>query len=280
MTTDLVQFSDDRHLDDLKSVQGQLTLANIMTPRRDFICCTAKEPAQSVMERISPIFDAIPVIDSNDPTDTTAEIIGLLYRDKIPYRNRTICAADCADTSAASKAHSVDKNLLVYTQGISGHPVEFVTDGRDIVGLVTPFDLERLPVRIALFALIIDVERLMGTLVMTRFPDTAEWEQRVSPALKTELRTGLARSRGRDSVGQAILSVGFGVKLDLLTHCFAELHHSSWFLQERHEIRLLRNNVAHGAPFPDVMQLPSQVRNLFRLRSLIAKRNNELRGQI
>ena len=140
MTTDFVQFSEERHLDDLKSVQGQLTLANIMTPRREFICCTAKEQAQLVMKRVSPIFDAVPVIDSNDPTDTTAEIIGLLYRDKVPYRNRTICAADCADTSAASKAHSVDKNLLVYTQGIIDHPVEFVTDGSDIVGPIVVRD--------------------------------------------------------------------------------------------------------------------------------------------
>ena len=87
------------------------------------------------------------------------------------------------------------------------------------------------------------------------------------------------RARGSESSGHAILSVGFGVKLDLLAHCFEGSRQKSWVLQERHEIRILRNNVAHGAPLPDVMQLPGQVRNLIQLRTFILDRIAELRVQ-
>lgn len=279
MSAAVVEFSDQRHLNDLKSVQGQLTLSNIMTPRHEFICCTADEPAQGAMERIPEVFDAVPVIDSTDATDTSAPIIGLLHRDRIPFRNKTICAADCADTSAITQAHPSNRNLLGYIHGLSGHPVEFVQEDGQVVGLVTPYDLERLPVRIALFAQIIDVERLIGDLIRERFPDTAEWERLIAPNLRSELQTGLERARGGESSGHAILSVGFGVKLDLLAHCFDGIRHNTWVKQERHEIRIFRNNVAHGAPFPDVMQLPGQVRNLIYLRKLISNRIAELRGQ-
>tara|TARA_R100001530_G_scaffold133299_1_gene106513 strand:- start:278 stop:1123 length:846 start_codon:yes stop_codon:yes gene_type:complete len=275
----VVEFSDERHLNDLKSVQGQLTLSNIMTPRHEFLCCTADEPAKSVMERIPTVFDAVPVIDATEPADTFAPIIGLLHRDRIPFRNKTIRAADCADASAITEAHPSNRNLLVYIHGLSGHPVELVQEEGQVVGLVTPYDLERLPVRTALFAQIIDVERLIGDLIRERFPDTAEWEKLIAPNLRNELQTGLARARGAESSGHAVLSVGFGVKLDLLTHCFDGTQHKPWVIQERHEIRVFRNNVAHGAPFPDVMQLPQQVRNLLRLRTLISNRIVELRGQ-
>lgn len=279
MTSAAIQISDERHLNDLKSVQVQLTLSSIMTPRSNFVCCTADEPAHAAMARVDAIFDAIPVIDAIDPNDTSAPIVGLLHRDRVPFRNRMIRAADCADVSAISHGHPIDRNLLVYINALSGHPVEFVIDEGQVVGLVTPSDLERLPVRTALFALIIDVERLMGDLIQARFPDAAEWEARISANLREELRTGINRAQSHESSGQAILSVGFGVKLDLLVHCFEEMQHQSWVKQARHEIRLFRNNVAHGAPFPDVMQLPLQVRSVFRLRTLISNRIAELRGQ-
>lgn len=279
MSAAVVEFSDDRHLRDLKSVQGQLTLSSIMTPRDQFICCGADEPAHSVMKRVSEVFDAVPVVASRDPTDIDAPVIGLLHRDRIPFRNPSARAADCADTTALKKAHPSNRSLLVYINDLSGHPVELVSSESEIVGLVTPYDLERLPVRTALFAQIIDIERLMGDLIKIHFPDTAEWEARIAANLSGKLRAGLIRSQKSDSVGQPILSVDFAVKLDLLPHCFEGTHHALWVSRESDEIRELRNVVAHGAPFADVTQLPEQVRHLLHLRGLISKRISELRGQ-
>lgn len=279
MSAAVVEFSDERHLSDLKSVQGQLTLSNIMTPRHEFICCTGNEPAQGVMERTPEVFDAVPVVDATDAKDTSAPIIGLLHRNRIPFRDKSIRAADCVDGSAITQAQPSNRNLLVYIHGLTGRPVEFVQEVGQVVGLVTPYDLERLPVRTALFAQIIDVERLIGDVIRERLPETGEWERLIAPNLRNELQKGLTRARGAESSGHAILSVGFGAKLDLLTHCFEGTQHKSWVIQERHEVRILRNNVAHGAPFLDVMQLPGQVRNLIRLRTLILNRIAELRGQ-
>ncbi len=259
MTSTIVQFSDERHFNDLKNVQGQLTLSNIMTPRDEFICCTADEPAQMVMERIPSVFDAVPVVRSSDPNDTSAPIIGLLHRDRIPFRNRTVRAAECANRAAITEAHPASRNLLAYIHNLRGHPVELVKEGSEIVGLVTPYDLERLPVRTALFAQIIDVERLMGDLIRNVFPDTYDWEQRISAHLEGKLKTGLKRALANDSVGQPILSVDFAVKLDLLSHCFEGTPNALWVRDESDEIRELRNTVAHGAPFSDVTQLPDQI---------------------
>lgn len=269
---------DGRHIRDLKSVQGQLTLSHIMTPREDFICCSADEPAYDVMERVSEVFDAVPVVDAKDPTDIAAPILGLLRRDRTPFRNSSIRAGDCVDVGTVDAALPLDRNLLVYINGLSGQPVDFVASGSEIVGLVTPYDLERLPVRTALFAQIIDVERLMGDLINARFPDTAEWEHRIARRLSGKLQTGLKRANKNESVGQPILSVDFAVKLDLLPHCFEGSRDAIWVGQESDEIRQLRNVVAHGAPFANVAQLPDQLRNLLRLRGLISKRISEIRG--
>lgn len=279
MTAAMLEFSDECHLSDLKSVQGQMTLSQIMTPREQFICCGADEPAQSVFEHISEVFDAVPVVASNDPTDIAAPILGLLHRDRVPFRNSYARASACADTSALQKAHQSSRNLLVYINGLSGHPVEFVSSGNEIVGLVTPYDLERLPVRTALFAQIIDVERLMGDLIKIRFPDTTDWEARIATSLLGKLRAGIKRASKSDSVGQPILSVDFAVKLDLLPHCFEGTYDALWVSKESGKIRELRNVVAHGAPFADATTLPEKVRHLLRLRGLISKRISEIRGQ-
>lgn len=275
----MIDSSDERHFNDLKSVQGQLTLANIMTPREHFICCGANEPAHEVMERVSKVFDAVPVVASYDPDDIAAPVLGLLRRDRLPFRNPSAKASQCVDKSALDMAHPSDRNLLVYINGLTGRPVEFVSAGKEIVGLVTPYDLERLPVRTALFAQIIDVERLMGDLIKARFPDTAEWEGRIATHLAGKLRAGLKRAGKNDSVGQPILSVDFAVKLDLLPHCFEGTHDALWVSKERDEIRELRNVVAHGAPFTNVTQLPEQVRHLLRLRGLISRQISFLKEQ-
>ena len=271
--------SDERHLNDLKMVQSQLTVSNIMTPRERFICCSASEPVQSVKERVPAVYNAVPVVESSDPSDAEAPILGLLHLDRIPFCNPSIRVRDCTDRDVLGKAHSSEKLLMLYINELSGHPVEFVRSGSAVVGLVTPYDLERLPVRTALFAQIIDVERLMGDLIRVRFPDTSDWEDRISRDLLGKLRAGLRRATKNDSVGQPILSVDFAVKLDLLPHCFEGTQQADWVSKERDEIRELRNVVAHGAPFADVTQLPENVRNLFRLRSLVSARISEIRGQ-
>lgn len=278
MTAGMFEVSQERHLNDLKDVQGQLTLSNIMTERSEFICCTANESAQDAIARIPSIFDAIPIIDSTDAADISAPILGLLHRDRMPFRNRKTRAIDCADKLAISQALPSTRSLLVYIHRLTSHSIEFVEQDGKIVGLVSPYDLERLPVRTALFAQIIDIERLLGVLIYERFPDVAEWEKLISPELRGDLKAGLARARGSDSSGNAILTVSFAVKLDLLPHCFDRLQLKSFLIEERDEIRMLRNNVAHGAPFPNVMQLPGQLRNLMRLRALILHRISELSG--
>lgn len=263
------QFAGDRHLSDLKSVLGQLSVSHIMTPRSQFFCCSFREPAQRVMARVPDIYDAVPVVDSHNPQNTSARVIGLLHRDRVPFRNSTISAAACADRSALETSHPVDRNLIDYILGLSGSPVEFVSSNGEVVGLVTPSDLERLPVRTALFAQIIDVERAMGDLINVYFPDTAAWEKEISPELSGKLKAGLKRARQNDSVGQSILSVDFAVKLDLLPHCFSGSMDAHWVNWESNKIRELRNNVAHGAPFPEITRLPEQVRNLLLLRRKI-----------
>ena len=89
---------------------------------------------------------------------------------------------------------------------------------------------------------------------------------------------GLPVAFVNDSVGQAILSVDFKVKLDLLQHCFGRTEHAMWVTKEKDEIRELRNLVAHGAPFPDVTIIPKQVQNLIKLRRLIHDRIHEETG--
>lgn len=278
MTDELFDVSQEAHLSDLKNVQGQLTVASIMTQRNEFVCCTANESAQGAIERVPTFFDAIPVLDAADARDTSAPIIGLLHRNRIPFRNRLTRAVDCVDRHSIDQAQPSSRSLLVYINRLIGQYVEFVQENDDIVGLVTPYDLERLPVRTALFAQIIDIERLIGVLICERFPNTAEWESLISAGLRGDLRTGLERARAANSSGNPILTMSFAVKLDLLPHCFDRLQLKHFLTEERDEIRMLRNNVAHGAPFPDVMDLPRQLKNLMRLRALILHRTNELSG--
>jgi len=278
MTLASLEGPRDRQFADLTNVQRQLTLSRIMTPRAEFICCTSEETTQAVMARVPTIYDAVPVVEGNDPDNVLAPVIGLLFRDRVPFQNSAALVRNTMDTTALDNAHPLESNLVVYIHGMTGSPIEFVDGPEGIVGLVTPYDLERLPVRTALFAMIIDVEQAMGELINARLPDPSIWEKYISSGLRGELSRGLRRATQNDSVGQAILSVDFKVKLDLLQHCFERTAQVVWVTNEKDEIRELRNLVAHGAPFPNVKALPGQVRNLIRLRALIRGRIKEAVG--
>lgn len=269
MTVTFSSRPEELRAADLSAVQSQLTLSQIMTPRASFISCVAEDSVHASFAGVPDVFDALPVIAGSDPGDKEAAVIGLVHRDRIPFRNRSATVRGVMDVSTLTSAHDVDRTLIAYMNGLNGEPLEFVVSGDEVVGLVTPYDLERLPVRTALFALIIDIEQAIGELVNLRLPDPTGWETLVERKLQGALRQGLKRAKENDNVGQAILSVDFNVKLELLQHCFERTEFAWWDTAEKDEVRTLRNLVAHGAPLRDVGALPGQVRRLFRLRRLV-----------
>ena len=165
VTSALNAILSQRRDGDHDQLHRLLTIRQIMTPRSEFRCAVGGETADAAFARIPFVFDEIPVVEGEDPDDATAKIVGMLRRRDVPHHRYRDKIDDHLDEAPADAPLAPDITILDYARSAPNYPVALVGEPGRITGLVTLWDLERLPVRIALFAHIVDFEERMGWLI-------------------------------------------------------------------------------------------------------------------
>lgn len=249
-------------------VQELLTVREIMTPRDRFIACLAGETVFDAFADVPEIYDAVPVLAGNDKADVSAEVVGLLRRADVPNQRWLDPVDDHLDEYPVEAPIAPDLPILEFVERIEGEPVCMIANRDEVIGLVTLFDIERLPVRIALFAQLIDLEHEIGRLIEKAAPDTESWKFMLTKKVqKKALDNGLKRATQRDSIGDAILSIGFSEKLAIVKHLAANCEVFQNGVASTSGIRSLRNRIAHGAPLGDVQRVPEIARRVKTLKT-------------
>ena len=144
-----------------------------------------------------------------------------------------------------------------------------VLAGPNISGLVSLSDLQRLPVRAALFALIIGFEITMAEAIRAKFATDEDWMIFLKNGRQQSLRSEIEKSKNKDGFVDALLFTQFCDKKEILIKSF-QFGRS----KQLDKIQALNNNVAHPneyAATPEQARgVCAVVRDLLVLRAEIA----------
>jgi hypothetical protein len=172
----------DASLDGLRQVQGSLTVDLIMVPRSAFQTCTTGETAAQVKSRNAHGFSYFPVVDRRQ------RVIGL-------YHAERWLSADAPDTSIADDFERLSEDIVIgadasifdFVMQADTYPIKLVVSGNQIAGLVSLSDLQKLPVRASLFALITSLEMAMALAIERRWPNPDDWMGMLSEGRRATL---------------------------------------------------------------------------------------------
>ena len=91
-----------------------------------------------------------------------------------------------------------------------------VISGASIVGLVSLSDLQKLPVRAVLFALITGLEISMFEVIKKECPNDDDWKHHLSPGRRRKIDEEIGPSHPSEIFVDALLSTQFCDKADIL----------------------------------------------------------------
>jgi hypothetical protein len=167
-----------------------------------------------------------------------------------------------------------DASILDFVLDADCKPCRMVVAGSRIVGLVSLSDLQKLPVRAALFGLITGFEMTMATAIERQFGGDNAWLTLLSPGRQEKIQREIEKSRREDGFVNELLFTQFCDKKRIIAKGF-DLPFSNRDLQSQlDDLEKLRNNLAHAneyAATPDQARaVCMSLRNLLRLHDAIS----------
>ena len=186
-----------------EALQGVLRVSLIATPRARLETCRPDESVAEVQRRNTSGYDFLPVVegDSEDPA-----IIGLFRATRsaaTPSCGKVV--GKCMDSLSEAVLIGADASILDFVRGVSARPFRLLVSGERIEGLVSWSDLQKLPVRAALFGLVTGLEMVMSDAIRSRYPTDDDWLGLLSCGRREKVREEIERSRRNDSEVDALL---------------------------------------------------------------------------
>jgi len=255
----------DASLEKLRKVQGSLTVGLIMVPRADFLTCSRNDTALDVKTRNADNYSFLPVVDEAERViglynaeqwfnmEATADLVG---SDFLPISEETVIGADASIFDFIRKADDV--------------PTKLVVSGDGVAGLVSLSDIQQLPVRAALFALVTSLEMAMAMAIEARWQNADEWRAFLTENRQTQLEEQIQKALQKDGF---VSEIAFTQFIDKSTILFkggvfkgTRTAHDARFKA----IQSLRDNLAHAnqyADTPDTAKLVCKVvRSIYELK--------------
>lgn len=249
-----------------------LTVELISTKRSQLMTCALDETLSALMGRNTERYDFLPVVDSGDGKQN--QIVGLFcateFFDQAP-------GEECIDKyyKPLSEEYLIgaDASILEFVVDADEKPCRLVISGASIVGLVSLADLQKLPVRAALFALITGLEISMFKAIKKAFPTNDCWKRHLSVGRRTKIDERVTQSHKSNGFVDALLFTQFCDKAEIILKFFPLPQSKRAIRYQIETIQALRDNLAHAneyAASPDeARQVCAVVRNILTLRAEI-----------
>jgi hypothetical protein len=156
----------------LETFHRGLTVDLIVTKRALLETCAADEALASVIERNrSNAFDFLPVTEpASRKPDSCARIVGLI--EILPYMHGKEPQGDVREIMRPLSEENLigaDASIIAFVRNADHQRCRLVISGPEISGLVSLSDLQRLPVRAALFAMVTQLEMIMASCIRSEF---------------------------------------------------------------------------------------------------------------
>ena len=162
----------DGNQDAILSHLERSTPVRLMATLDAFVAGDAAEPIAEAAGRADQHrFDYLPVRDGAD-----GPVVGLFARKGIPP-DGAARVRDVMQPLSSANLIAIDAPLLQFVLNADTNPCRLILDGTEIRGLVTLSDIQRLPVRTALFSLFIHLELLLTEVLRRKIgPDRSPFK--------------------------------------------------------------------------------------------------------
>jgi hypothetical protein len=238
-------FIDDSPSDILEHLQGELPVKLISTPRRNFKTCHAHERVSEVIRGNTEDYDFLPVLKSLSE-GKSATIIGLL---KISSpTNASSVVQDIMSPLSEENLIGADASIMDFLRGADRQPCRLIVAGPEITGLVSLSDIQRLPVRAALFAMITHLEMTIADAIRRVYKGN-DWMTKLSPNRVSKLHEEIERSVSDDCLVEELLFTQFADKVTIITKSEAFHESKSRFSEQMKAVHGLRDHLAHANNF-------------------------------
>ncbi len=259
-----------RQSEGFEEVHGGLTAGQIAVLRLELRMCNASNRVSEIRARNrDPVFDYLPVNDAG------GHLIGLLSNQAIGTASRDGDDARVGDhMDPLSEADLIGAGTpIVDVIGRIRQKPFLVVSGQEIIGMVAWSDLQKLPVRAALFALVTGFELTMYEAIKRHFGKQDDWTEHLDKCrlCMAEKEYGDRRERGSDV--DLLLCTQFCDKRDILIKSFDFTIGKKKLGKKFRAIERVRNDVAHAnnyaMTFEQAQLLRTTLRDLGELRTQI-----------
>ncbi|MBR1214605.1 hypothetical protein [Bradyrhizobium sp. JYMT SZCCT0180] len=259
------------HRDGFDTLHAGLTVELMSTPREHLQVCRADDRVADVIEQNIQNYDYLPVVRSV----SDLKILGLFHTKALPAGAlQGDSVAQNLIPLSEDTIIGADSSILEFVSDADQKPCRLVVSGASIVGLVSLSDLQRLPVRAALFALITGFEITLLIAIRKWYRDEEEWLSSLSEGRREILEQQKAAALARDTLVEALLFTQFSDKKQLVLKKYRGKRSKASLKDALNKIERLRNFVAHAndyAPSPEqATEVCAVVRSLVELRSDIS----------
>lgn len=244
--------------DVFKTLHAGLTVALIATPRKELMTCFPSETVSEVIARNTEPFDFLPVVERDD--NDMERIIGLC-----PAASFSDCKNDPSSVSEHFDRLSEEyligdsASILDFVKSADAHPCRLVVSGGTIAGLVSLSDLQKLPVRAALFALITGFEMTMAEAIEVRLQKEANWLACLDRDRQRDIRKQIYRSKRDDGYVNELLFTTFKDKTTIILKKLTPSEKQEPLEKKLTDLRELRNKLAHANEYAST---PVHARNV------------------
>jgi hypothetical protein len=230
----------------LTEFQEGLPVRLIATRRADFKTCSPDEAVSSVVARNTDEFDYFPIVESG-ASAADGRIIGLLNIVKFTHADQHDCfVRDRMDPLTEDNLIGADASILTFFRHADQRGCRLVVSGLEIYGLVTLSDLQRLPVRASLFAMVTHLEMIMANAIRKEFTNTDGWLARLSDARQAKINRSVAEIKSHDAYVEHLLFTQFADKREIIKKSRSFQWDKDDFYDQMKQIEALRNDLAHA----------------------------------
>ncbi|MER9800919.1 hypothetical protein NKJ36_28060 [Mesorhizobium sp. M0142] len=240
-----------------------LTVEMIATSRGDFVSCQKKTRLRDLVAGNTEKFSYIPVIEQEKTSEHVVGVLNLELYFMSPAPD--ISAGEAFEQLSERYLIGSDASILSFILEADHHPFRLLVSDNGIVGLVSLSDLQKLPVRAALFGLVTELEIAMTEAIRAKDPDQKRWPSFMSEGRRSSMenRVNLARSKG--GIVDELLYTEFCDKRDILMRLiFREDPRRAQFSKNLREIEDLRNHLAHANDYADTNEKSAGICSVVR----------------
>jgi hypothetical protein len=221
------------------ALHAGLTINLISTPSDSLTVCTQNEPVSDVLARSPEDYDFIPVVDDN------RRFVGMF--NAFNHRGQLTLATVWQSFVPLSEENLIgaDASILDFVVDADQRPCRLVIAGANIIGLVSLSDLQRLPARAALFALITGFEITMAEFIQKKYLKDVGWLGVLAAKRQQKIKDEMGKTQADNGYVESLLFTQFCDKTKIVSHQFPRARREVLEISFR-KIEQLRNQVAHA----------------------------------